>query len=515
MSITIKERVLESSFIYQSAQFPFHEDNREGTCSTFPKLPMGIAVRESGASLPCENGSSERVLQAVYLGRDGREKVSNSSCFPFSIVVQLKMKFDSSYYNGSGCMIGPQHVLTCAHNIYDNDRKLFASEISVIPGLNGDERPYGEATVTREYYYEAWTNSANQSYDIALLVLNRPLGEATGWGGVCTTLDSFLAKEPFHITGYPGDKGCKEMWTMCHKVSKVCTETFEYLIDTNPGQSGSPIWSKKWDSPIVVGVHTRGSPNKNFGVRISKDKFKRLIIRGISESYVCSIFPTIILSANQAFFGKEKWERHFGTISTLPELPKAVLSILDNPCPFWSDKKIRDTHRMIAIPHQVNGDFFDLNLLSQIVTSPKDGKKGKFRNFNQKVLEKLGKTIQENQWILITNDVIPQSRGKTFCEQKKLLDNHNIGSQLKHEIPKAIELATAILTHYCSTGQVMYGSLERSQPWTYSRCEEKIDEYPSQVALGGFNSRGLSIDCFDHQEKKSPFLGIGAVIRIL
>jgi len=188
--------------------------------------------------------TEEKVLKKVILGEDGRKQITETQKFPYSIHVQLSMKFSDGKYGGSGSIVGPHHVLTCAHNVYNVATKKLAEKISVYPARNGDTAPFGKMSVTRVYIFSAWKERKDRRFDIALLVLNKSVGKFTGWGGITSTYDNVFTNKKFHITGYPGDKGLKQMWTMKHEIKKVNTETFEYEIDTAPGQSGSAIWKK-------------------------------------------------------------------------------------------------------------------------------------------------------------------------------------------------------------------------------------------------------------------------------
>jgi hypothetical protein len=109
--------------------------------------------------------------------------------------------------------------------------------------------------------------------------------------------DATLSQEKVHITGYPGDKGLKQMWTMSHILKTTKTEQFYYEIDTAGGQSGSPIWINKWGMPLILGVHTLGANSINSGVRLSERKFTNFLVRVISETYNLDTVPTIALAA--------------------------------------------------------------------------------------------------------------------------------------------------------------------------------------------------------------------------
>ena len=69
------------------------------------------------------------------------------------------------------------------------------------------------------------------------------------------------------------------------------------------------------------------------------------------------------LAANQGFekvkvsdipiaFGKEMWATYLGDIGVEPPLPPDIKAILSAPCPFFSGKKVEETHLLVLIPKQ-------------------------------------------------------------------------------------------------------------------------------------------------------------------
>jgi len=41
---------------------------------------------------------------------------------------------------GTGTLIGPNLVVTCAHNVYDRDRKQVKTDLAFYPALNGNRK---------------------------------------------------------------------------------------------------------------------------------------------------------------------------------------------------------------------------------------------------------------------------------------------------------------------------------------------------------------------------------------
>ena len=72
-------------------------------------------------------------------------------------------------------------------------------------------------------------------------------------------------------------------------------------------------------------------------------------------------------------FGKAKWATYFGDIGMEPPLPPNIHQILQSPCPFWSGKKVEETHLLVLIPQTVNGKALTLDYLEQLIQKPLGG----------------------------------------------------------------------------------------------------------------------------------------------
>jgi hypothetical protein len=189
-------------------------------------------------------------------------------------------------------------------------------------------------------------------------------------------------------------------------------------------------------------------------------------------------------------FGEAKWKQHFGEVGPAPDLPSDIDDILDSTCPFWPGRKIRDTHLLVLIPAKVNSQPFSLNLLRELIQNPQGGgHRAAYSYYTSDVRAQLG-TISPSApyWLLMTRDVLPGSRDKTYADQQELIAAHASHTSLPYELPKALEVATVILTHHVRNGTQLYSN----NPWTYARCQELIHgEYPATV--GGFESSGLLV----------------------
>jgi hypothetical protein len=192
--------------------------------------------------------------------------------------------------------------------------------------------------------------------------------------------------------------------------------------------------------------------------------------------------------------GEAEWKHYFGDVGSAPPLPSDMATILDGPCPFWPNKKVRDTHLLVLIPATVDGVPLTLNRLEELIQHPSHGRhRTEYRHYGEQTKAQIGAASPpRSYWVLMTRDVLPDSRSKTYEAQKEMVAAHAGRVGLPYELPHAIEAATAILMHHAREGKRLFVE----DPWTYARCQEVVNGLP--VTVGGFSSEGLDVyDFYD------------------
>jgi hypothetical protein len=189
-------------------------------------------------------------------------------------------------------------------------------------------------------------------------------------------------------------------------------------------------------------------------------------------------------------FGAEEWGRYFGEVGIAPPVPECIVKTLSSSCPFWPGEIVKDTHLLVLIPATVSGNAFSFNLLGELIRRPKGGGyPTKYDCYDGDVREALGaQSPRCSYWVLMTRDVIVGSRNKDYADQKALVDAHAKRTDLPYALPGALEAATAILSRYVCSGERLYAD----NPWTYTRCQELVDnQYP--VIVGGVAPGGIFV----------------------
>ena len=187
-------------------------------------------------------------------------------------------------------------------------------------------------------------------------------------------------------------------------------------------------------------------------------------------------------------FGKTDWEEYFGDIGVEPPLPVNIEEILNEPCSFWPNKKVKETHLLVLIPNTVNGKPFTMDYLGELIQKPKSGHSTKYRVYSDYAKEALGDQSYLSHWVLMTRDIIPGSRNEKYSKCCDLIANHSNKTGLPYELPHLLEVTASILMHYVKT----VGRLYSDKPLTYTYSQD-VDKYNHSLCVGDFRPGGLYV----------------------
>ena len=207
--------------------------------------------------------------QTIF-GPDNR-KVFYSTAYPW----RCNGKVESALGSGSGVMIGPRHLLTCSH-IIDWRPNGSVGWLKFTPMYYNGSAPYGSAWAIRVYFkYKVvgpTIDSTEGKYDYVAVVLDRPVGSATGWLGSKSYNDSWDGGAYWTHVGYPGDVTGGQRPTYQTSIaldgdfwSPDSHESMNHQGDVWPGQSGGPFWGY-WDGqPYAVATQSGQNSSQNTG----------------------------------------------------------------------------------------------------------------------------------------------------------------------------------------------------------------------------------------------------------
>jgi V8-like Glu-specific endopeptidase len=240
---------------------------------------------------PLEKAAARAKVQQtqleVIIGTDDRTRVTNIDQYPWRCICSLLITAQSgTQYIGTGWLVAPRVVLTAGHCVYMADEGGWVTQIEVMPGRNGTQRPNGSAVSRDVRSVTGWTqdNNSDCDYGAILLPADKRYGDQLGWFGYAARDDDYLRSVTLNLSGYPGDGGKAPnqedgtQWYMSRGVKDVMAAQLTYEIDTYGGQSGSPVWEMTASGDRYgLGIHTWGTSVSNGATRITRDVFDNIV----------------------------------------------------------------------------------------------------------------------------------------------------------------------------------------------------------------------------------------------
>lgn len=210
--------------------------------------------------------------------------VTTTSVIPWRCICHLEVTFpDGRTAIGTGWLSGPDTVITAGHNVFFPGAGGWAKQIRIIPGRDGSFAPFGETHGRNADVLPGWisSNGSEPRFDLGVIKTNdTAVGVKTGWFGYTVLTDSDLFNSPLiHSAGYPDkSKPFATQWVDAGRVTEFSAEMLEYRIDTEEGQSGSPIFIRdQVDQRLVVAIHVYGKSSANLGLRITDPIFDAIL----------------------------------------------------------------------------------------------------------------------------------------------------------------------------------------------------------------------------------------------
>lgn len=189
--------------------------------------------------------------------------VYHSLAYPWNCVGKIQTELGVA----SGVMIGPRHVLTCAHVIkfLSNGNTGWVKFSPMY--YNGANATYGTANSIKTFYkYKVsgpTIDSTESKFDYVVVVLDRNLGNTTGWMGATSYTDSWDGGAYWTHAGYPMDLTASErpiyQTNIALNGDDATSDRAQALYhqgDVWPGQSGGPFWGYWGTTPKVVAVQS-------------------------------------------------------------------------------------------------------------------------------------------------------------------------------------------------------------------------------------------------------------------
>ena len=162
-------------------------------------------------------------------------------------------------------------------------------------------------------------------------------------------------------------------------------------------------------------------------------------------------------------------------------------------------KSIRETHVLVRMPKGLT-----IKKLGELAKKYFPNNTNGYGHIWSAIVNDLGdKPTDKSIWLLMTKDVLPGSRDKSYSQQKNIVAELAETTGVSHQVPTALEAATCILAHYSRSKNRLFSD----KPRTKTRCQDSVRGY--QMTVGSFAPDGLTVDrnlCDHHR-----YIGVAAL----
>lgn len=224
-------------------------------------------------------GTAPPGLETVH-GPDDRVRIEDPSGHPWRMSASLAIiAANGTAWVGTGWFISPRTLITAGHCVFIKNSDVpgqdgWVRSITVSPGRNAAEAPFGQLVSTDFRTVRGWADDGNREFDYGAIILAEPVGSDVGWLGFGVYTDDDLTDSTVNVAGYPTDKPRGTLWYGHHRVATVGPNKVHYDIDTFGGQSGAAVYRIVDGKRYAVAVHAYGGTTTNSGTRITAPVFE-------------------------------------------------------------------------------------------------------------------------------------------------------------------------------------------------------------------------------------------------
>jgi len=232
--------------------------------------------------------------------------------------------------------------------------------------------------------------------------------------------------------------------------------------------------------------------------------FRGDVSLSVSESSEIELSESI-RELPEGAFGPAEWEKYFKfAVDDAPPVPEEFLESWEQPCPFFKEenKNVSETQALFLVPKGLS-----INKMGELAKNPAQGHKVEngYDFLWDKIKDQYGdEEVQESYWVLMTKNVIPDSRRKTRDAQLAMAS-----SAEGYEAPSLLEAIICNYVEHVRSGERLFSK----NPWTFTCCREAPIDL-DKLVVGGFACAGLNVhDAYFYYCDSSDYVGVAGVLR--
>jgi len=202
-------------------------------------------------------------LESTVLGGDEREIRFDTSQLPWRMICALEiLDHTDKLHHGTGWLAGPSTIVTCGHCVHNDDFGGWPKKITAAFGRSSRGDPFGKVSSNSFFATTEWIQDRDINADIGAISLSEAIGNRLGWFAF-GHLHSDAKDLAVNVSGYSEFDGrYNKLLTGEGKLEALEHARLFYSVDTDHGQSGSPVWiadSRDASGYRVIGVHAYGT----------------------------------------------------------------------------------------------------------------------------------------------------------------------------------------------------------------------------------------------------------------
>ena len=186
-----------------------------------------------------------RKKRHVFSLIDSRKKITDTTSYPFSSLVSIKARGCTGYF------VGPRHILTAAHCIYNVTSGTWFKDLNFYREKNCDPDKGKSYKWVKALVPVGYKDFKHPAYDFAMIITHKksPSKMNFGWTDDPSELSSV------HIAGYPSDKPGLCMWESSCEIEDKWSSLLGHKCDTAGGNSGSPVFKYSKGAATAYCIH--------------------------------------------------------------------------------------------------------------------------------------------------------------------------------------------------------------------------------------------------------------------